>query len=240
MKAIIMAGGKGSRISSQIGNMPKSMLEINGKPIIRTTTEMLIALSMDVIVCTGYQSKIIEAALTGLNVRFVHNPFYDITNNIASLWFARHEIDDDVILLSADVVFEYEIIKRLMVQEHRLTMMVDKSRTLDGDYFFKLSDDGHILDYGSEIPLALRSCEYIGLSKIRKDIASIFTGKLDEMIRTQNHQLYFEKAILSFNGNEKMRANTIDISGLRWREIDTYDDYLKALQQFQNEEQAHV
>lgn len=232
MKAIIMAAGKGSRISNQIGAIPKSMLEINGRPIIRVITEMLISLGLETIVCVGYQAEMIKAALSGLSVRFYYNPLYDITNNIVSLWFAREEINDDVILLSADLVFQQEIVEMLIEQKHPLTMAVDKSRILDGDFFLKLSDEGHVLGYDPQMPVEQRSCEYMGLSKINRNASERFLNRLDEMINTQKHQLYFENIFMSFNNDKELWVDTVDVSGLEWREIDFYDDYVKAQKQF--------
>ena len=41
MKAILLAAGVGSRISNDIGQMPKSMLMVEGKPLIVHTVELL-------------------------------------------------------------------------------------------------------------------------------------------------------------------------------------------------------
>jgi len=234
MKAIIMAAGRGSRISDKIGDIPKSMLEINGKPIIRITVELLISLGIEPIVCTGYKAEIIKNALSGLNVRFYHNPFYDITNNIASLWFAREEINDDIILLSADLIFQKEIVEILIKQNYGFTMTVDKSRISDGDFFFKLSDEDCVLEFGSDMPVSERTCEYMGLSKVNRNAADIFLKRLNDLIDAQKHQIYFENVFWSFIGDKGLQVNTIDVSGLEWREIDFYEDYEKALRQFAN------
>jgi len=234
MKAIIMAAGKGSRISGKIGDIPKSMLEINSKPIIRITVEMLISLGITPIVCTGYKSNVIKEALGSLDVRFYHNPFFDVTNNIASLWFARSEIDDDIILLSADLVFQQEILEKLMNQDYPFTMAIDKSRILDGDFFFKLDDNDCVLDFSPEMPVNERSCEYMGLSKINRKVAGIFLNRLDNMIEAQKHSLYYENIMLSFINDKKLIVNTVDVSEYKWREIDFYNDYQKALKQFAN------
>ncbi|MCL2718128.1 MAG: phosphocholine cytidylyltransferase family protein [Lachnospiraceae bacterium] len=233
MKAIIMAAGKGCRISNEIGEVPKSTLIINEKSIIRNTVEIFILLGIEPIVCTGYKSENIKEALAGLKVRYYHNPFYDITNNIVSLWFAKEELNDDVIILSADVVFEKKIVEILMVQDNPLTMTVDSSRTLDGDFFFKLSDEGHILEYGPDLPENIRSCESLGLSKVRSNAIEVFSARLNEMIDEGKHALNFERIFHSFNDDQIYRNRTVDVNGCIWREIDFYHDYVKAKKQFE-------
>ena len=235
MKAIILAAGKGSRISDQIGSLPKSMLNINGKPLIRTTVEMILSLDIEPVLCVGYKAEIIKEALAGLSVTYINNPFFDITNNIVSLWLAREEINDDVILLSADVVFKREIIERLIRQKSPFTLAVDKSKALDGDFFFKLSEEGCVLDYGADLPPQMRDCENVGLAKINREFADVFRGRLNDMICEQKHQVYFENVFLSFIGDDIIKINTVDISDLMWFEIDFYNDYLRVLQQFNQE-----
>lgn len=55
MKAIIMAAGKGTRISRMIDEVPKCTLPVNGVPLIRHTVEMLSREGMEICVCVGYQ-----------------------------------------------------------------------------------------------------------------------------------------------------------------------------------------
>lgn len=92
MKAILMAAGKGSRISRHIGENPKCTLDIGGIPLIRNTVEMLLANDIEVNMVVGYEKEIIYDVLDGLPVKYYYNPFYDVTNSIASLWFAKEAL----------------------------------------------------------------------------------------------------------------------------------------------------
>ena len=90
MKAIILAGGIGSRISREV-NKPKSLLDIgDGMPLLRYTIEMLQKKGIAVSVVLGYQQELFHEVLKGLDVTYYFNPFYRVTNSIASLWFAKH------------------------------------------------------------------------------------------------------------------------------------------------------
>lgn len=233
MKAILLAAGKGSRISDNIGPIPKSTLEIEGKPIIRRTVEMLIGEGIEVAVCTGYRYQNIEDALHGLNVKYFNNPFYDVTNNIASLWFARDFIkDDDCLILSADVVFNEDVLQLLISARGDLIMVTDSTRIEDGDYFFSKSVDGKIQKYGPDIPLGERDCEYVGLDKISKKYSSDFAETLNRMVVAGETQCYFEYVFFSYIGQENPSLTTLDIAGCTWREIDRIDDYEKAVSEF--------
>ena len=111
MKAILLAAGRGTRIARNVEMVPKSTLPVDGKPLIRRSVEILQGEGMEVVVCTGYREEIIREALEGLeNITYVYNPFYDITNSIASLWFARDLLDDDILVMNADVFFSKDIL----------------------------------------------------------------------------------------------------------------------------------
>lgn len=237
MKAIILAAGKGSRISNEIEARPKSTLEINGVPIIRKTTQMLLDNNVDVSVCVGYRYQDIQDCLSGLNVTYYNNPQYDSTNNIYSLWLAQDELrkNDDTLIISADVVFSEDMLKKIIDAPCDLAMVTDKSRVADGDYFFALSDKGEILEYGPKIPLEQRSCEYVGISKISAEACNDFTNRLCELIDGGHNNVYFENTFFSFLNTKEHGISTIDVSEFEWREIDFYADYQKALKQFEEQ-----
>lgn len=232
MKAIILAAGKGSRISDDIGPVPKSTLKIKDEAIIRTTVKMLISKGIDVAVCTGYRFQMIEEALSGLKVTFYNNPFYDLMNNIGTLWFAREFMDDECLIISADVIFDAKMLEYILDTDGDMLMVTDSSRIEDGDYFFTLDKTGNITKYGPDIEREKRSCEYVGLSKIGRGAVEAFRNQLDKMIYEGNNQCYFENVFFSFIKNGKYQLKTIDVSGCNWREIDKIEDYRKALMQF--------
>ena len=89
-----MAAGKGTRISRMVEAVPKSTLPIDGEPLIRHTVKLLQASGIECVVCVGYQREKIFKALDGLDVIYCVNPFYDVTNSIASLFFPGHSGTD--------------------------------------------------------------------------------------------------------------------------------------------------
>lgn len=227
MKAILLAAGRGTRISKRIKEIPKCTLPIGEKPLIRRTVELMKSVGIEPIVCVGYKYEKIEEALEGLDVKFFYNPFYDITNSLASLWFAREELNDDLIVMNADVFFSLDILNKLLEDERPVVMAGDKSRTETGDYFFALGENNCIQKYGKDIPLEFRSCEYVGLAKISKKFLPSFTTRLNEMIENQRHDCWWEEVIYSYS--EERDIYTLDIDGMFWSEIDYFDDYQRIL-----------
>jgi molybdenum cofactor cytidylyltransferase len=73
LAALVLAAGR----STRMGGPNKLLAEIGGRPLVRIATEQALASqARPVIVVTGHQRERVEAALAGLDVRFVHNPDY--------------------------------------------------------------------------------------------------------------------------------------------------------------------
>jgi molybdenum cofactor cytidylyltransferase len=71
--ALVLAAGR----SSRMGGANKLLAEIGGRPLVRIAVEEALASqARPVIVVTGHQRERVEAALAGLPVDFVHNPYF--------------------------------------------------------------------------------------------------------------------------------------------------------------------
>lgn len=226
MKAILLAAGKGSRISKMIKEVPKSTLLVGDEPLIRLTVKMLLNNGISPVVCLGYQYREVQKALEGLPVSYYYNPFYDVTNSIGSLWFAREELDDDVIIANADVFWRQDILDIILKDPREVIMLADSSRVEVGDYFF-YTEDGCIRKYGKELTLEERNCEYVGIARVQRPFLSKFNDRLVQLIKTQNHSLWWENVLYSYIDEYPVR--TTDINGHFWSEIDYIDDYHKIL-----------
>ena len=77
-KAILMAAGRGTRISRYIGDMPKCVLDIGGQPLVRYVVEMLLNNNIEIAIVVGYKKEMVIKALEGLPVTYYYNPFFDI------------------------------------------------------------------------------------------------------------------------------------------------------------------
>lgn len=227
MKAIILAAGKGSRISDKIGGIPKSTLKLeDGTPLIRREVSNMLERGIEPIVCVGYKKELIKDALNGLDVRYYDNPFYSIANNIVSLWFARLEFDgtDDILLTSADLYYPGDFLDMCINSKGKLTMAVDSSRIETGDFYFNVKR-GIIQEYGPNIPLENRNYEYMGLTNISREFTPYVRNKIEEYVETEKFNKYFEDMIIDMNMNENVSINFIDVKGQFWREFDFYEDY---------------
>lgn len=81
MKAVILAGGLGTRLSEETLYKPKPMVEIGGMPIIWHILKLYSFFGInDFIICAGYKSYFIKEFFHNY---FLHQPniFFDIQNS---------------------------------------------------------------------------------------------------------------------------------------------------------------
>ena len=227
MKAILMAAGVGSRLS-RVVRKPKSVLDVGGMPLVRHTVEMLLKRDIEVAVVVGYEHEQVREALAGLAVTFYFNPFYKVTNSMASLWFARDFIDpaQDMILGNADVFWEENLLDKLMADQRAAVMLSDRSRVDVGDYFFR-TEDGRIVAYGKDLTREERDCEYVGIAKMRADFLSRFRARVDQCVENELYNLWWENVLYEYSAKDPVFA--LDVDDCFWGEIDYIEDYQRIL-----------
>jgi glucose-1-phosphate cytidylyltransferase len=93
MKAVILAGGLGTRLSEETYDKPKPMVEIGGKPILWHIMKIYASYGIkDFIICCGYKGYYIKEyfynyALHNSNIEFkLSDNDFKLTNNNAENW----------------------------------------------------------------------------------------------------------------------------------------------------------
>lgn len=226
MKAVLLAAGRGTRISRMIENVPKCTLPIMNQPLIQRSVKCLLDRGIQVAVCVGYQHRKVREVLGDWDITYYYNPFYDVTNSIGSLWMAREFIDDHCLIMNADVYWTERLLDSVIADENDVVMSIDKSRINVGDYFFQTAGDC-IRKYGKNLPIEERSGEYVGLAKITKPFVPQFLKRMEEMIERQESNRWWEDVLYSFTNERDIY--TLDVNGEFWAEVDYYDDYERIL-----------
>jgi histidinol-phosphate/aromatic aminotransferase/cobyric acid decarboxylase-like protein/choline kinase/ubiquinone/menaquinone biosynthesis C-methylase UbiE len=140
MKAIILAAGYGNRMRPLTDTTHKTLLFVKHKTILQGIIDSLLYYDIsEIVIVTGYLADSVEHYLVskypGTNFRFVHNPRYRETNNIYSLSLAINamDIDDDIILIESDLIYEPSVIRKLIDSKYDNVALVDKFRSgMDG------------------------------------------------------------------------------------------------------------
>lgn len=115
MKAVIMAGGKGTRIASVNADVPKPMIEIDGKPVLRYQIECLTRQGIKYIVLvTGYLSGMIEEYFGGgdafgANISYIREK--EPLGTAGALYYLKNIVSEDFLLMNGDSIFDVDIKK---------------------------------------------------------------------------------------------------------------------------------
>lgn len=227
MKAILLAAGVGSRITNDIGQMPKSMVEVDGRPLLCHTLDLLQKNHMEIVIITGFKHKVIEDAIRDYAVTVYYNPFYAVTNSIGSIWYARDEFNTrEVFIANADVYYTQELLDKVFSAPYDNIMLADKSRADNGDYFFYTENDV-LKKYGKELSRNERNSEYVGICALRNQWVTLFHDRLCELIENGSYNLWWENVLYSFVGEKEIY--TTDVDGCFWAEVDTIEDYQRVL-----------
>jgi phosphoenolpyruvate phosphomutase len=122
MKAIFIAAGEGSRLGNLTKDLPKPLVDVNGKSIIERQISLLRKNNVnDIVVTTGYKKE----KFTFKNIEYVHNPNFREQEQIGSLMTARSKIVGDVLIMFGDILFEEIILQQMLNSKGDIVIAVD-------------------------------------------------------------------------------------------------------------------
>lgn len=112
MKVVIMAGGKGTRITSVASDIPKPMILIEGKPVLEHEIECLRKQGFtDLILTVSHLGNIIMDYFGDGSKFGVHIEYYfekEPLGNAGALFKIKDQLTDDFLLLNADAMFDVD------------------------------------------------------------------------------------------------------------------------------------
>ena len=235
MKVLMLAAGVGTRISRYLGDHPKCCVEVGGKPLIRRTMELFYRNNItDIAIVVGYQEKYIHEALKGFEYTTYKNPFYKVTNSIASMWFAKDFMDsnEDFLILNADLFIEDSMLNRLINIKKSPIFLSDSTRIKDADYRFNWEDD-RLLRFGKELTNEETTGEYVGIAKIEKQDIKTMKAQLEYLVDQGEYNIWWEDVFYSLVETGKP-IYIEDIKGSFWAEVDFIEDYNRILDYIKN------
>src|SRR3989344_6299138 len=175
MKAIILAAGMGTRLGKYTENLPKGMLNFAGKSLIERQIETLRSCGInDISIVTGYMKDKIKIP----NIKYYHNEDFANTNMVASLFCAEQELNDEVLICYADILYEKKVIKKILNSKLDIGVTADDSywnywqARLDNpgeDIESFIIKDNRIIELGlPRCSLDKAKARYVGLIKFSK------------------------------------------------------------------------
>lgn len=229
MKAIILAAGAGTRLLPMTDNKPKTLIDVNGKPILQYIIQSLINNDVtDIILCVGYMNTCIteycNAAFPDLDITYVYNENYKSTNNLYTLYLTREYMNETFLLMNADIILEPEIIKKLLNVDCS-AFCIDKGVFNLESMKVTTDEEGYINAISKEIPKKEAYGTSIDVYKFMEDTGRVLKSALINAIEKDNRCNDWSETL--FNNlleDGIVRVRPLNINGLMWYEIDNHED----------------
>lgn len=153
MQALLLAAGMGKRLGKYTEGQTKCMVRVGGKTLLEHAADALRAAGIrKLTIVVGHAAQglmdFARERLSDLELRFIENRDYAVTNNIYSLYLARDVLAaDDTILLESDLIFEPQLIQKLVEHPEPNVVTVAKyEQWMDGTVT-RVSEHNHILEF---------------------------------------------------------------------------------------------
>jgi len=237
MQAIILAAGSSKRLRPLTDSIPKCLLKVGGKSLLERTVENVVENGIiDFIFVTGYKENLIKDFLNEnfqhINKTFITNTDYENNNNSYSLWMTRDFVQDDILLLDSDILFDKEIIGKLFNSEYKNSLAANFTDQLDEEQIKVILDnENRVLKIGKEISICESAGESIGIEKFSSYFIKELFSILNRKITKENNVNEFYEA--SFQevidkGDFRNSIYAVDVAEFNCIEIDTVHDYESA------------
>jgi len=248
MKAIIIAAGTGNRLQPLTNDLPKCMLKFGGKTLLHRQLEALKTYKIkNIVLIKGFE----EEKINYPGIKYYVNENYQNNNILNSLFYAEEEIEGEVIISYSDILFEKHVVERLLESKKDISIVVDidwrgyyvgrKDHPIEEAENVIFDAENNVVEIGKILTKKHDvHGEFIGMMKLTSRGSEIFKKHYYRSKRLFWGKPFqrapiFEKAYLTDMIQEMVDLGVpihCVIIERGWKEIDTVEDYKKALEEF--------
>ena len=245
--AVILAAGRGTRLGPLVAELPKVMVELDGRTLLAHQRQSLAAAGVtDVHLVLGHGAEAVKLHPDAQKLTFWHNPNYETTNMVASLMCANQLLDgtSDVIIAYGDIVYEPRLLHSLLALDAPVGVVVDLSwrsywearmpdPLVDAETL-RMDSAGRILELGSR-PSDYADIEgqYTGLIKVSAKATQAFAALASHLVT--NDPNAFMTALLQRAIDDGVHVHAAQVRN-GWLEIDSPADLNLEHQRFYRSE----
>jgi phosphoenolpyruvate phosphomutase len=225
MKALILNSGIGKRMGDLTSELPKCMTQITDTDtIISRQLKQLYQYGIrDVIITTGPFDTVLSDYCESLNIpinyTFINNPKYISTNYIYSIFLSRDYLQDDIILMHGDLVFE-DIVLLDLIDSKSSCMVISSSADLPEKDFKAVLLDGKVLKIGVEFFENAVAAQPI--YKLLYNDWNVWLNNISKFCDIGQVNCYAENAFNEVSNQCNLRS--LDVNNTLCNEIDTPND----------------
>jgi len=164
----------------------------------------------------------IEALSKKLHFKYtiIFNPDFEKKNNSSSVLLALDHLDDHVLLINSDVVYDPTILDEV-VDRFDTSLVIDDYKQLTEESMKVFVKDGHVTKINKALAIDESFGEYIGISILHKDTLPALKKALQKVVAETPHLYYEDGYGLLF---AQMPFKVLSTKGRKWIEVDNHDD----------------
>jgi choline kinase len=226
MRAVLLAAGLGSRLGPLTRDIPKACVEVAGEALVNRAVRLArLAGVEEVVVIGGYHSERTWAALRDTGARRLENPDFRM-GNLYTLAKARDALSGGFVLMNVDHLYPSHLARMLSERPEGIWAVCDFDRPLSHDDM-KVRVRG-TLPVSAEVTAISKGLEeydggYCGLTVVNGEGVPRYLAALDAVLGHGREQAVVED-VLAHLIHQGTPPSVLDISGIRWLEVDTPED----------------
>jgi choline kinase len=234
MKAVILAAGRGKRLYPYTKYIPKCLLDVGGETILEQQINNIRDCGIDeVVIVMGFGFEKVENFLRnydglGMRIKTLYNPFYQTTNSLISLWIARGEMDQDIVVMNGDDVFEIDVLEQALNQREERICLPIKVKSSYEEEDMKVYVKGRtIIEIGKTLTNR-SSAESVGIRVFRDTGVEFIKRAIEEEMRIDGAEKKWYISAIHRLIKKGYKVKSLDINDLFWMDVDYPSDLFKA------------
>ena len=231
MKALIFNSGIGKRMMELTQNNPKSMVHLyNDETIFERQIRLLQEAGIkEVVITTGPFPEMLKNICNkpcygNMHFVFPHNEIFDSSNYIYSMYKAREYLDDDILMMHGDLVFDRKLIPSLLKNSEPNICLINKFKPLPEKDFKGRIIDNELREVGINI-FDSNCYAFQPLYKLCKETIKVWLDNVIKFVENKNINVYAENALNEVSKGLKIRP--VSYHNHFIEEVDNKDDLVR-------------
>ena len=242
--ALLLAAGTGSRLFPLTNSAPKCLTMVNGVSILERLISNLNQHGFKrLVVVTGHLENHIRHFLGNqvgnIKIEYIFSPLYKTTNNIYSLWMARKVINEPLLLLESDLVFDESLLDD-MLQPDRIA--VAKMQTWMNGTYVTIDKTQQVKSFFAGNADCFGEVKYktVNIYSFSQASWRRVVNVLETRISDGDVNDYYETAFAELIARGSLSFKRVSFDGKPWYEIDTVEDLVEAEKIFLADEDEDI
>ena len=231
--ALLLAAGLGSRLAPLTDAVPKCLVSMSGVPILERLVRCLDSHGFErLVIVTGYKAGAVcdylGESFGGIAIEYIVSPLFETTNNIYSLWLARHLVDEPFLLVESDLVFDEDLLAPLLHPDRiavsrQLPWMSGTTVTLDPDGNVNALYTPPPGVYGQHCT-DIDHFMAVNMYSLACDTWGAICERLDQHVAAGQTGCFYESVFEEMVADGSLGLTAVIFPADRWYEIDTPAD----------------